>query len=160
MMKMTANEFMYVNRDTLVVTEASDARAIEFVRFYLQGQSFLFNQIRKMVGSMVQVFHGRLGASFIENAHKDNTLHVALSPGDGLLLERVAYDKYNHLPSTQQPVMIRTVVQQKEVDEYRKVLLSYIAKREINDKAFTRWLCFFDDNKEEYYVSLGKEVAG
>ena len=53
MMKMTANEFMYVNRDTLVVTEASDARAIEFVRFYLQGQSFLFNQIRKMVGSMV-----------------------------------------------------------------------------------------------------------
>ena len=56
--------------------------------------------------------------------------------------------------------MIRTVVQQKEVDEYRKVLLSYIAKREISDKAFTRWLCFFDDNKEEYYVSLGKEVAG
>ena len=37
MMKMTANEFMYVNRDTLKVTEESDPQAIEFVRFYLQG---------------------------------------------------------------------------------------------------------------------------
>ena len=48
--------------------------------------------------------------------------------------------------------MIRTVVQQKEVDEYRKTLVSYIAHREITDKAFTRWLCWFDDNKEDYYV--------
>lgn len=97
---MTADEFMYVNQDTYAVTEAGDERAIEFVRFYLQGQSFLFNQIRKMVGSMIQVFHGRLGPSFIDNTHKENTLQVALSPGDGLLLERVAYDQYNRLPST------------------------------------------------------------
>ena len=83
---------MYVNRDTLAVTDASDTNAIEFVHFYLQGQSFLFNQIRKMVGGMVQCFHGQLGSSFVENAHRDNSLMVALSPGDGLLLERVAYD--------------------------------------------------------------------
>lgn len=100
MMKMTANEYMYVNQDTLKVTDASDSRAIEFVRFYLQGQSFLFNQIRKMVGCMVQVFHGKLGASFVENTHRDNSLQVALSPGDGLLCERVAYDQYNRLPTT------------------------------------------------------------
>ena len=51
--------------------------------------------------------------------------------------------------------MIRTVAQQAEVDDYRKTLLSYIAHREIEDKAFTRWLCYFDDNKEDYYVSMG-----
>ena len=107
-----------------------------------------------MVGCMVQVFHGKLGPSFVDNTHRDNSLQVALSPGDGLLCERVAYDKYNHLPSTQQPVMIRTVAQQTEVDDYRKVLVSYIAQREIQDKAFTRWLCYFDDNKEDYYVTL------
>ena len=100
------------------------------------------------------MFHGQLGSSFIENTHRDNSLNVALSPGDGLLLERVAYDNYNHLPTTQQPVMIRTVAQQREVDDYRKTLLSYIAEREIRDKAFTRWLCYFDDNKEDYYVTL------
>ena len=159
MMQMNATEFMYINQDSFAVVEGSDPRAIEFVRFYLQGQSFLFNQIRKMVGCMIQVFHGRLGSSFIENSHRDNKLQVALSPGDGLLLERVAYDNYNHLPSTQQPVMIRTVAQKKEVQQYRDELLSYIAKKEIVDKAFTRWLCFFDDNKEDFYATL-KPGAG
>lgn len=61
MMNMTANEFMYVNKHTLKVTEESDVDAIEFVRFFLKGQSFLFNQIRKMVGCMIQVYHGELG---------------------------------------------------------------------------------------------------
>ncbi len=37
MMDMTANEYMYVNQDTLIVTDESDPKAIEFVRFYLQG---------------------------------------------------------------------------------------------------------------------------
>ena len=100
MMNMTANEYMYVNQDTFAVTDATDQRAIEFVRFYLQGQSFLFNQIRKMVGCMIQVYHGKLGPSFVDNTHLDNSLQVALSPGDGLLLERVAYDQYNSLPQT------------------------------------------------------------
>lgn len=155
MMKMTANEFMYVNRETFEVMEASDdPNAIEFVRFYLKGQSFLFNQIRKMVGSMIQVFHGGLGPSFIENSHKENSLAVALSPGDGLLLELVAYDNYNRLPSTENPIMIKTRAQKEEVDTYRKGLVSYIAEREIKDRAFTCWLCWFDDHKEEYYASL------
>ena len=55
--------------------------------------------------------------------------------------------------------MIRTVVQKQEADQYRKDLLSYIAQREIKDKAFTRWLCYFDDNKEDYYVML-KQGSG
>ena len=107
-----------------------------------------------MVGAMVQVFHGRIGPSFLENAHRDNSLTVALSPGDGLLLEMVAYENYNHLPTTKEPIMIKTVAQKAEVDAYRKTLLSYIAKREVADKAFTRWLCHFDDNKEDYYACL------
>ena len=41
-----------------------------------------------------------------------------------------------------------------EVDAYRKELVSYIAQREIKDRAFTSWLCWFDDQKETYYVSL------
>lgn len=40
---MEANEYLYVNRDTFQVTSAEDDRGIEFVRFYLKGQSFLYN---------------------------------------------------------------------------------------------------------------------
>ena len=53
MMELRANDYMYVNQDTFKHTDASDPRAIEFVHFYLKGQSFLYNQIRKMVGSIV-----------------------------------------------------------------------------------------------------------
>lgn len=95
MIEMEASEFRYVNRKTFKVTEASDPDGIEFVRFYLKGQSFLYNQIRKMVGCMIQVFHGGLGDQFVENTHKDNVMMVAIAPGDGLLCEKVAYDKYN-----------------------------------------------------------------
>ena len=43
MIEMRADEFMYVNRETFKVTNAEDPNAIEFIRFYLKGQSFLFN---------------------------------------------------------------------------------------------------------------------
>jgi tRNA pseudouridine38-40 synthase len=53
MLELSANEYMYVNQDSFKVTCSEDPRAIEFVKFYLKGQSFLYNQIRKMVGSIV-----------------------------------------------------------------------------------------------------------
>lgn len=44
---------------------------------------------------MIQVNHGMINRDFIHNSHKDNVMQIALAPGDGLMLERVAYDKYN-----------------------------------------------------------------
>lgn len=56
---------------------------------------------------------------------------VALAPGDGLLCEKVSYDKFNHMPTTQHPIMLQLTLQQKEVDTFREVIVSYICKREI-----------------------------
>jgi tRNA U38,U39,U40 pseudouridine synthase TruA len=53
MIEMDATELSYLNKNTLKVTDKNDVDAIEFVRFYLKGQSFLYNQIRKMVGCMI-----------------------------------------------------------------------------------------------------------
>jgi len=53
MMELTANDYMYVNQDTFEVTNRDDPRALEFIHFFLKGQSFLYNQIRKMVGSII-----------------------------------------------------------------------------------------------------------
>jgi len=60
-----------------------------------------------MVGCMIQIFHGNLGETFIENTRKDNVLRIALAPGDGLLCEKVAYDKYNELSTTKDPIMVK-----------------------------------------------------
>ena len=61
--------------------------------------------------------------TFVENTHKDNVMMVAIAPGDGLLCEKVAYDKYNGLPTTHEPVMVKLVKQQKEIDNFRDELL-------------------------------------
>ena len=43
---------------------------------------------------------------------KDNKVNVVLSPGDGLLLEKVGYDKYNSIKQNKKSeIMIRLVVQ-------------------------------------------------
>ena len=62
-----------------------------------------------------------------------------MAPGDGLLLEKVGYDKYNALSTTHEPVMLRLVSQKKEVDNFREELLCFIAQREFTQKAFTTW---------------------
>ena len=127
MMELSANKFMYVNTDTLKVTDENDEQALEFVHFYLKGQSFLFNQIRKMIGCMIQTLRGELNSNFIANTHRNNSMHIALAPGDGLLLEKVAYDKYNSLPMTKEPIYISLVSSLKEVDTFREGIVSYIA---------------------------------
>jgi tRNA U38,U39,U40 pseudouridine synthase TruA len=53
MLDLSANEYMYVNKENFKVTSAEDPKALEFVKFYLKGQSFLYNQIRKMVGCII-----------------------------------------------------------------------------------------------------------
>ena len=95
-MELRANDYMYVNRETFKVTDKDDPKALEFIHFYIKGQSFLYNQIRKMVGSIIQVFHGDLDKeNFMSNTFTENGVNIALAPGDGLMLEKVSYDLYN-----------------------------------------------------------------
>ena len=141
MMILNANDFMYVNYETNELTNKEDPKAIEFIHFFLKGQSFLYNQIRKMIGVMIQVFRGDLDDKFIPNSLRDNVMSVALAPGDGLLLERVCYDKYNaNKKDIKNEIMIKYVAANQEVKEFREQLVRHIAKREIDDKAFTKWL--------------------
>lgn len=133
MIDLTANEYMYVNKETFEVTSSEDPKAIEFVKFYLKGQSFLYNQIRKMIGSIVQVIHGNLdGEHHMKNSFSNNGVLIALSPGDGLMLEKVAYDKYNEFNTQKKAdIMIQRQTQTDELNDFRKLLVSHIAKREL-----------------------------
>jgi tRNA pseudouridine38-40 synthase len=157
MIEMYADRYMYFNQDSGELTNEQDPRAVEYVYLYLKGQSFLFNQIRKMVGSLIQICRGSLGKGFINNCHRNNKLQIALSPGDGLLLEKVAYDKYNYLPQTSAPIMISLVSTKKEIQDFRNDIAGFIAQREFKDRAFTKWLSWFDDNRESMYIDWDPE---
>jgi tRNA U38,U39,U40 pseudouridine synthase TruA len=56
------------------------------------------------------VCRGELDEKFIPNSLKNNTVNVALAPGDGLMLEKVCYDKYNALTANKKSdIMIKLV---------------------------------------------------
>ena len=153
MIELRADTFMYINRETFDVTTEDDPNAIQFIHFFLKGQAFLYNQIRKMVGSIIQVFRGGLDDSFLNNTFNDNYVSVCLAPGDGLLLEQVCYDKYNQLNDNKKSeIMLKYVAQSKEVLSFREDIVRQIAKRELTDKAFSRWISVFDDFCEDYYI--------
>jgi hypothetical protein len=100
------------------------------------------------------VFRGGLDDNFLPNTLRDNVVNVALAPGDGLLLERVCYDKYNAFKREKKnDIMVKYVHQTHEIKAFREELVKHIARRETTEvKAFTKWLTQFDDYCEDYYV--------
>ena len=107
-----------------------------------------------MIGSIIQIFRGGLDNDFLANTFTDNYVNVCLAPGDGLILEQVCYDKYNSVnDSKKSEIMLRYVAQSQEVRLFREDIVRHIAKRELVDLAFSRWLCQIDDNCEDYYIT-------
>lgn len=61
----------------------------QYIRFKLHGQSFIYHQIRKMIGSLIQIYHQDLDESFLDNAFTYNKTPIWLAPSQGLLLDKV-----------------------------------------------------------------------
>lgn len=109
---------------------------IEFARVFLKGQryayplsycySFLYNQIRKMMGAVFMVMHYGLPESFIENSLKDNEVNVPTAPGEGLMLNRVAYDRYNRERRGLKEKIKPWDSKLDEIEQYRIDLVNYI----------------------------------
>lgn len=108
-----------------------------------------------MVGSIVQAFHGELDVdNFLKNTFTNNGVLVALAPGDGLMLEKVSYDRYNQdNASSKNAIMIQRVSQTQELNEYREMLVSHIAQRELKSRSYIAWLSWFDDNCQDHYIT-------
>ena len=73
----------------------------------LIGQSFLFNQIRKMVALVIEIFRGGAPHWAIKEALGKEKRFVHMAPSEGLLLERPSYNSYNNnraTPPTSNPI--------------------------------------------------------
>jgi tRNA pseudouridine38-40 synthase len=67
----------------------------KYVKFIIQGQSFIYHQIRKMIGIMIQVIQTGHNDQLIDNSFFNNAVNIWLAPPQGLLLDRVTFDGYN-----------------------------------------------------------------
>ena len=90
---------MHVN-DKAAVRHIVDVQVIpvgdEYLCVRLLGQSFLLNQIRKMVSLAVEVAVGLAPADAIEQALTSrNQVFIHLVPGEGLILDRPSFKAYD-----------------------------------------------------------------
>ncbi len=99
---------------------------MEFARVFLQGQAFLYNQIRKMMGAAFMIMHYGLPEKFIENSLKDNCMNVPTAPGEGLMLNRVAFDRYNKYQKELKVPVLPFEHKKEDMEEFRKGLVKFI----------------------------------
>jgi len=100
-----------------------ESNGIEFVQFYIKGQSFLYNQIRNMIGSVVAVARKNLQPEVILNSFKANKFDIPLAPGEGLMLDRVSYDKYNEIKKQKRMDVKVMDMHADEVDAFKKDII-------------------------------------
>lgn len=66
-----------------------------YLKFIITGQSFLYHQIRKMIGMTVCVFLGKFNFEDIRKSFEPDPFVVPLAPAEGLSLNRVHFTVYN-----------------------------------------------------------------
>lgn len=75
---------------------AAAPASLEFVRLQIHGQSFMLNQIRKMVGALIIIARHQLDRSYLpEAALAFAEYSVPTAPSLGLLLDRPVYADYD-----------------------------------------------------------------
>jgi tRNA pseudouridine(38-40) synthase len=72
-----------------------EATGVEWVLLSVVGQSFLLNQIRKMVGFVVDMVRGAAPETAFDSAFSSMRVDVPMAPGEGLFLDELFFDGYN-----------------------------------------------------------------
>jgi len=78
-----------VRAETFHPTFITEAPKDPFLVFKLHGQSFLYHQIRKMIGIVSQTIQLGKDKEFILSSFTNEKMDLWLAPSDGLLLDRV-----------------------------------------------------------------------
>jgi tRNA pseudouridine38-40 synthase len=68
---------------------------VEFIKIIFFGQSFLLNQIRKMIGMSIEVVRGNFSEDYVNLSFSAERLEVPMVPGLGLFLYDIFFDGYN-----------------------------------------------------------------
>lgn len=66
-----------------------EMKDMRYFLFNIKGQSFIYHQIRKMIGILAQSCQMDLPDAYIDNSFSNNVVRVWLAPAEGLFLHRV-----------------------------------------------------------------------
>lgn len=81
----SANRHMY----EVSCHEIIKFNGFEAIKFKIIGQSFLYNQIRKMIGAVIDVCRENRDLKYVENTFFANKVDIPKAPAEGLYLYKV-----------------------------------------------------------------------
>jgi tRNA pseudouridine38-40 synthase len=124
-----------------------------FIRFTLVGQSFIYHQIRKMIGLLIKIcYEGLKGEETIKQAFEKERFDVYLAPGEGLYLNRMTFEGYNKRKNADMKGELKVELDEEDearITKYRNYLESKILSHEINEQVFTNWLVNHNNHLKE-----------
>ena len=129
-----------------------DFGVFEVIKFKLIGQSFLYNQIRKMIGMIIDCLHNKKDIDYFNNSFLSNKYDIPKAPGEGLYLRNIDYSKYNDRKLNKKNNIFLTEDDEKEMESFRVELVKQIKETEVQKKVFSAWLWKLD-NKREWAVN-------
>lgn len=128
------------------VSEPFDVEGRPFVLFTIRGNSFMMNQIRKMLAVVLAVSYRQIPPERIAETFSEEKWAIAKLPGEGLMLERVEYpgfrkkaqrnEKFANPNKDVEFDFIRGDIQQWKVD----VLFPHIANLIAREQTFENWI--------------------
>lgn len=114
----------------------------QFVLFYIRGNSFMLNQIRKMVGTVVAASHGIATKEEIEKSLLLGNCRIQVIPGDGLMLLQIEYE--DHMNKLKKQTINNDVefrAWRPAVEDWKQnVLFRHIAKIVKEQDMFRKWV--------------------
>lgn len=123
--------------------------SVEFVVISIHGQSFMYNQIRKMIGLLVGIVRGinHITVGIFNNIYTWNKYHIPTAPALGLLLNRTIYRGYDlrciNNPSMLQHESLEHAYQRIAIqtDQFkRQRIYTQICTQESSEHSFDNWL--------------------
>ena len=118
----------------------------QYFKFEIEGVSFLYHMIRKMVGSLIQIYSQKREDNFHKKLFERSRLHIWLAPAEGLFLDDIEFDLYHkHYPDRDKMMLTQEQLQKKEEFKNEQILPE-VFKAEFNDCIFSDWY-----EKEMYY---------
>ena len=119
----------------------------EVIKFIIIGQSFLYNQIRKMIGMIINCMRDDLDFEYFENSFLSNKVDIPKAPAEGLFLRRIDYSKYNDRKLNKKNNIFITNDDEIEMNDFEKILKQKTVDFEQNEKIFSNWLWKFDHQR-------------
>ena len=122
-------------------SKAFEIDGTKVVKLTVTGSSFIYNQIRKMVGFMIAVMRGSLNESdFSTSVDKEVTANVPLAPANGLLLCEQEFKRYNAKQGAKVNGHVTPSDYYKEMEEFKKRIYSHMLKLEKEEGIIAKFL--------------------